>query len=197
LYGNTFAFIPAYYPGLRVRQLERRGRIVLDEVINDRPVYWFVTLLNARAEDQALLRQHFGERFGGGRILGNRRFVDLADAKEYFDALCCVPKFAAEIERRKKVKADRKERLAALQSTLKMYSTPPTRTSPIQKSKDSGKVKRRTTPIAFLEKEESSGGVKSRGTPTPFLDRETFDPPEASTGLLDGSVNESEGSQSD
>src|SRR6516164_8315537 len=95
LYGNTFAFIPAYYPGLRVRQLERRGRIVLDEVINDRPVYWFVTLLNARAEDQALLRQQFGERFGGGRILGNRRFVGLADAREYFEALCQIPKFAA------------------------------------------------------------------------------------------------------
>ena len=192
LYGNVFAFIPAYYPGLKVHQLERRGRIVLDEVINDRPPYWFVTLLNARTEDQALLRQHFGEQFGGGRILGNRRFVDLTDAKSYFEALYQVPKFAAEIERRSKVKAARKERLVALQSTLQMYSTPPTKTSPVQKGKDSGKVKSRTVPTASLEKEEDSGRVEHQGTPIPFLDRATFDPSEASTRLLEGSANESE-----
>jgi hypothetical protein len=37
LYGKIFAFIPAYYPGLKVRELEHCGRIVLDEVINDPP----------------------------------------------------------------------------------------------------------------------------------------------------------------
>jgi hypothetical protein len=195
IYGDLYAFMPTYYPGLKVRQLGRAGRIVLDEVINDRPAYWFVTLLNAKAEDQALLRQHFGPRFGGGRILGNRRFVDLADAREYFEALCQIPKFAAEIERRGKVKAERKERLESLQSTLKMYSTPPTRTSPIQKSEDSGRVKHRTTPVASLEKEKASGRVEYQGTPTPFLNKGTFDLPEAFTGQSGGLVKGPEGSQ--
>ena len=176
LYGNVFAFIPAYYPGLKVHQLERRGRIVLDEVINDRPPYWFVTLLNARTEDQALLRQHFGEQFGGGRILGNRRFVDLTDAKSYFEALYQVPKFAAEIERRSKVKAARKERLVALQSTLQMYSTPPTKTSPVQKGKDSGRVKSRTVPTASLEKEEDSGRVEHQGISANLICYDIFRP---------------------
>jgi hypothetical protein len=192
LYGMVFAFLPAYYPGLKVRQLERRGRVVLDEVLNDRPPYWFVTLLNARAEDQALLRQHFGPRFGGGRTLGNRRFTGLADARSYFEALCQISKFAAEIERGKKVKADRKERLIANQSSLKMYSTPPTKTSSIQKGKDFGKVKCRPAPVAFPEKEGESGRVENRGTPVPFLDRGTLPPLEASTELLGDSVDEPE-----
>jgi hypothetical protein len=73
-----------------------------------------------------------------------------------------------------------------------MYSTPPTKTSPVQKGENSRKVKRRNIPAAFLEKEEALGRVEYQGPPGPFLDRETFNPPEASTGLLDEPMNGSE-----
>jgi hypothetical protein len=183
LYGKTFSFIPAYYPGLEVRQLEHAGRIVLDQVINDPPPYWFVTLLNARADDQALLRKHFGPRFGGGRILGSRRFVSLAEATAYFEVLCQIQKFAAEIEKARKVKEDRKGRLAVHQATLKMYSTPP--------------VKPKSDPkISPIQKRNETRRDKAAGNGVAFLDRETFDPPERSTGLLEGSVSGPEGSQS-
>ena len=142
----------------------------------------FVTLLNARADDQALLREHFGPRFGGGRILGNRRFVDLRAARQYFEALCQIPKFAAEIERAQKVRADRKERLATQQATLKMYSSPP--------------VKPEQNPQSCpIQKRNAAGRVKYRGTPTPFLDRETFDPPEAFAGQFEGSSSDPQGEE--
>jgi hypothetical protein len=85
--------------------------------------------------------------------------------------LCQVPKFAAETERAQKVKEDRKERLAAHQATLKMYSTPP--------------INPKSDPkISPIQKGNEVGRDKVPGNGTAFLDRATFDPPRGLHGAI-------------
>jgi hypothetical protein len=83
---------------LRVRRLKRFGRIVLDQVINDPPPYWFVTTQGyCPVRDLKIQSRLFRNcRWGNG----NWRFSRLSDAEATFQRLGSAPEYAADEEKR-------------------------------------------------------------------------------------------------
>jgi hypothetical protein len=72
-------------------------------VVNDPPLYWFVTLLKLNQADRVLLRKHSGSCLGSGRN-GTCRFLSFNRAIAHFEAMTRVPEWAAEIHKAQKVK---------------------------------------------------------------------------------------------
>jgi len=120
---KTFHYLRGAYEGLRVRRLQQFGRIVLDQIINDPPAYWFVTVRNY---DEVLELKRQIDLFPDCRWgNGNWRSCDLERAKTHFAKLCSHPDYVAEGEKAQKLRVARKERIKALQQAGKMRLVPP------------------------------------------------------------------------
>jgi hypothetical protein len=98
-------------------------------VVNDPPLYWFVTLLKLNQTDRVLLRKHFGSCFGSGRN-GTCRFLTFNRAVTHFEAMTRAPEWAAEIDKAQK-SVPEKERTP---ENLTKYRTMRSLSKKVQKS---------------------------------------------------------------
>ena len=93
---KTYFVLQGQYDQLKVRRLDRYGRLVLDQVINDGKPYWLVTIRGFKEHDRQLLSRALNQGWGNG----TRRFVSLESAKAYFDRLAQTPEYGADEKKR-------------------------------------------------------------------------------------------------
>jgi hypothetical protein len=114
---KVFFNLQGGYEGLRVRRLKRSARIVLDQVINDLPHYWFVTIRNFNARIDRPRLVAVGERPWGN---GTWRFLTLECAESTFERLRTLPEYAAEERRAENCRIRQRERLLEYQHSGKI-----------------------------------------------------------------------------
>jgi hypothetical protein len=90
--GKVFFSLQGSYEGLRVRRLKRAGRLVLDQVANDGPLYWFVTVRGFDERRDRSLLARTGSRWGNGTF----RFTTLQEAEAKFGELLAFPEYMQE-----------------------------------------------------------------------------------------------------
>jgi hypothetical protein len=109
---KTFFQLAGPYQALRVRRLKRVGRIVLDQIINDVPPYWFVTVQNYDPvkDLEIQIRLFPDSRWGNG----NWRFVRLSDAEATFETLATAPEYQMDEEKRQNRAVQARNQAAAM-----------------------------------------------------------------------------------
>ena len=118
---KTFYWLDGPYEGLKVRRLDRFGPIVFDQVINDGAPYWFVTIRGFEPErDQPILRELFGQKLSNG----TKRFVRLADARQYLERLKTVPLYQDLEQKRLALEKQRREHALNQLTPLGMGKNP-------------------------------------------------------------------------
>jgi hypothetical protein len=98
---------------LRLRRLDRAGRLELVQITNDPPPYWFVLIRNFDMSAESADRKALAgltTPFGNGVW----RFLDFEKAKAKFAELRALPIFVRERDRAEKIREKRAERLAGV-----------------------------------------------------------------------------------